>query len=62
MAKSDRHSKKTKLVLIPTGERLWEEIAIDFMGELPDSDCYNAILVITDYFTKMQLYIPTKTC
>jgi len=59
--KADRHSKKTKLVSMPTGERLWEEIAMDFVGELPKSDGYNAILVITDRFTKMQHYIPAKT-
>ena len=52
-AKADRHSKKTKLVPMPTGERPWEEIAMDFVGELPESDGYNAILVITDHFIKM---------
>ena len=46
---------------MPTGERLWEEIAIDFVGELPNSDSYNAILVITYYFTKIQQYIRAKT-
>ena len=45
---------------MPIGERPWEEIAIDFIGELPESDGYNAILVITDRFTKMQYYIPAK--
>jgi len=60
-AKADRYSKKTKLVPMPTGERLWEEIAIDFIGELPESNSYNAILVIIDHFTKMQYYIPVKT-
>ena len=34
---------------------------MDFVGELPESNSYNAILVITDRFTKMQHYIPTKT-
>ena len=52
-AKADRHSKKTKLVLMPIGERPWEEIAIDFIRELPECDGYNTILVIIDYFTKM---------
>jgi len=60
-AKADRHSKKTKLVPMPTGERPWEEIAMDFVAEQPESDGYNAILVITDHFTKMQHYIPAKT-
>jgi len=34
---------------------------MDFIGELPESDGYNAILVIIDHFTKMQYYIPAKT-
>ena len=60
-AKVNRHSKKTKLVRMPTKERPWEEIAMDFIGELPESDGYNTILVAIDHFTKMQLYIPAKT-
>ena len=60
-AKADRHSKKTKLVSMPTGERLWEEIAMDFIGELLESNGYNNILMITNHFRKMQHYIPAKT-
>ena len=61
LAKADRHSKAKKLLPMPTEVRPWEEIAMDFMGELPESDGWNAILVITDRFTKMQRYIPAKT-
>ena len=43
---------------MPTGTKPWQEIAMDFVGELPESEGYNAILVITDRFTKMQYYIP----
>ena len=46
---------------MPTGVRQWEQIAMDFVGELPESDGWNVILVITDRFTKMQRYIPAKT-
>ena len=46
---------------MPPGKRPWEEIAMDFVGELPESEGYNAILVITDQFTKMQRYIPVRT-
>jgi len=49
------------MVSMPTGERPWEEIAMDFVRELSNNDGYNAILVITDRFTKMQHYIPAKT-
>jgi len=60
-AKADRHSRQTKLVPMPTGERSFEEIAMDFVGELPKSEGFNAILVVTNRFTKVQHYIPAKT-
>ena len=59
--KSDRHSHQTKLIPMPTSTKPWQEISMDFVGELPESEDYNAILVITDHFTKMQHYIPAKT-
>ena len=34
---------------------------MDFVGELPESDGFNAILVVTDRFTKMQRYLPART-
>jgi len=34
---------------------------MDFVGELPGSEGFNAILVVTDWFTKVQLYIAAKT-
>ena len=53
MSKADGHSRKTKLVPIPTEEHPFEEIIIDFVKELPESEGYNAILVVTDRFTKV---------
>ena len=47
-SKADRHSRQTKLVPMPTGERPFEEIAMDFVGELPESEGLNAIPVVTD--------------
>ena len=46
---------------MPTGEWPFEEIAIDCIGEVPESAGYNAILVVTDRFTKVQYYISAKT-
>ena len=46
---------------MPTGERRFEEIAMDFIGKLPESEAFNAILVVTDRFTKVQHYIPAET-
>ena len=46
---------------MPTGVRPFEEIAMDFVGELPESEGFNAILVVTARFTNVQHYIPAKT-
>ena len=46
---------------MPTGTKLWQEIAMDFVGELLESEGYNAILVITDHFPIIQHYIPALT-
>ena len=46
---------------MPTGECHFEEIAKDFVGELPESEGFNTILVVTDQFTKVQHYIQGKT-
>ena len=46
---------------MPTGERPFEEIAMDFVGELPESEGFNAIRVVTGRFTKVQHYLPVKT-
>ena len=61
MNKLDRHIKQTKSIPMPTKNRPFEEIVMDFVGELPESEGYNAILVITDRFTKVQHYIPAST-
>ena len=46
---------------MPTGTIRFQEIAMDFVGKLPDSEGFNTISVITDRFTKLQIYIPAKT-
>ena len=60
-SKADRYSRQTKLVPMPTGEWPFEEIEKDFVGELPESEGFNEILVVTDLFTKVQYYILVKT-
>ena len=57
----DRPGRQTKLILMPTGECPFEEIGMDLIGELPESEEFHAILVITDQFTSMQHYILGKT-
>ena len=60
-SKADRHSRQAMLVLVPTGERPFEEIAMDFVGELPESEGINAILIDTDRFRNVQHYLAAKT-
>ena len=56
-----RRQENNSQAPMPFGVRPWEEIAMEFVGELPISDGYNAILVVTDRFTKVQRYLPVKT-
>lgn len=60
-SKADRHSRQTKLMPIPTGERPFKEIVMNLAGELPKSERYNAVLAVTNWFTKVQTYLPAKT-
>ena len=60
-SKADKHSKRTKLVPMRTGERHFEEIATDLVGAFPESEAFNAILVVTDRFTEVQYYILAAT-
>ena len=46
---------------MPTGESAFEEIVMDFVGELPESEGFHAILVVTDRYTKVHDYIAAKT-
>ena len=53
-SKADGHGRQTKLIPMPTEECPFEAIAMDFIAELPESEAFNAILVVTDWFTKVQ--------
>ena len=59
--KGDRYGRYLKLIPIPTGERPFEEIAMDFIVELQESEDYNPILVVIDRFNNIQYNIPAKT-
>jgi Integrase zinc binding domain len=43
---------------VPSGP--WEHISVDLIGELPESQGFNTILVIVVHFLKMIIMIPTK--
>ena len=50
---TDGYSRQTKLASMPTVEHPFEDIAIDFVRELAESDGFNTILVVTKWFTKV---------
>ena len=52
-SEADGHGRQTKFVPIPKGERPFEEIAMDFVGELLESEALYPILDVTDRFTKV---------
>ena len=49
-SKADRHSSQIKLVPMPTGEHPFEEVGMDFVEELPESEGCDTILAVTDWF------------
>ena len=57
----DRYSRETQLVGYPTRKCLFKQMGMDFVAESPESGVFNAIIVITEQFTKVQDYIQTKT-
>jgi Reverse transcriptase (RNA-dependent DNA polymerase)/RNase H-like domain found in reverse transcriptase/Integrase zinc binding domain len=64
-AKPARHKPRGFLRPLPVPSRPWETVTIDFITDLPPSRTYNgpawnSILVITDKFSKMAHYVPTK--
>ena len=56
-SKADKHYRHIKLVPMPTGEYSFKEIVMNFVGELLESEGFNAIDVITDQFTKVKYNI-----
>jgi len=59
-AKAEKYSRQIILVPMPIEERPFKEVALDFIGELPESEAFDVIPIITDRFTKIHYYIPAK--
>jgi len=51
---------KSSGLLNPLPEQAWEIISLDFVEGMPQSDNYNALLVVIDKFTKYGHFIPIK--
>jgi len=60
-AKADKHCGQTKLVLMRTRESPFEEIAMELVSELLESEEFYTNFFIIDRFTKVQYYMPAKT-
>jgi len=60
-----KHKPYGKLQSLPIPERLWKEVSLDFITQLPSSYIrtkeYDAILVVVDCYTKMAKFILTIT-
>ena len=60
-AKPARHKPYGLLQPLPIADRPWSFLSMDFIDQLPLSDNFDSILVVVDRFTKMALFIPTRT-
>ncbi|KNZ49959.1 uncharacterized protein VP01_466g2, partial [Puccinia sorghi] len=59
--KSSKHRKYGLLQPLPIPPLPWHSLSMDFISQLPLSNGYDAILVVVDRFSKMSLFIQTKT-
>jgi transposase InsO family protein len=60
-AKAVRHRPYGLLKPLPIGERPWTHLSMDYIEELPDSDGFDAILVVVDRLTKQAIFLPART-
>ncbi|KNZ43912.1 putative retrotransposon nucleocapsid protein, partial [Puccinia sorghi] len=59
--KSLKHRKYGLLQPLPIPPLPWNSLSMDFISQLPLSNGYDTILVVVDCFSKMSLFIRTKT-
>ncbi len=60
MSKTPRHIPAGKLVPLPVPQRLWSQIGVDFITDLPNSEGHTCVLVVVDRFSKACRLIPLK--
>ena len=54
-----RHAPFGLLSPLPIPSRPWSSVSLDWITDLPPSQCHDAILVIVDRLTKQTIFIPT---
>ena len=59
-SKPSHHAPYGLLQSIPAGEAPWKRVTTDFIVKLPNSNGYDAILVVVDKNTKLAHFIPTQ--
>ncbi|TPX31214.1 hypothetical protein SeLEV6574_g08557 [Synchytrium endobioticum] len=57
--KSSNQSPMGKLMPLPTPDRNWQHITMDFIVKLPRSGSFDSILVVVDRRSKSVVFIPT---
>lgn len=45
---------------LPIPTKVWEDITMDFIGELPKSNDYDTIMVVVDRLIKYNHFLPFK--
>ncbi|KAH0604594.1 uncharacterized protein H6S33_006262 [Morchella sextelata] len=60
-SKPNTHGKLGVLRSLPIPQQLWQEISIDFFTGLPESEGYDAIMVVVDRLTKIRNLLPCNT-
>jgi hypothetical protein len=60
-AKSVRAKPYGFLKTLPIPERTWSHLSMDHIGELPESNGFNAILVVVCRLSKQAIFIPAHT-
>ncbi|KAH0613403.1 uncharacterized protein H6S33_005289 [Morchella sextelata] len=60
-SKSNTHGKLGVLRSLPIPEQPWQEVSMDFVTGLPESEGYDAIMVVVDRLTKIRHLLPCNT-
>ncbi|KAH0607354.1 uncharacterized protein H6S33_002388 [Morchella sextelata] len=60
-SKPNNHGKLGVLRPFPIPEQPWQEVSMDFVTGLPESEGYDTIMVVVDRLTKMRHLLPCNT-